>query len=262
LFHGTPGSRLWFDEDAPEARRLGLRVITPERPGYGLSDPAPGRTLLDWADDVRALADALAIERFSIVGVSGGGPHAAACAFTLQDRLCLTILASSSVPPHLMELRSMAWGNRIGFLLGKYASWLMRPLIAWSAGAFARDPRAALAALRSNVCPADRAVLEDPRKLEELIAHFREAYRNGTAGQEQDAALLSRAWGFDLAAIRSPVQVWHGEADTLVPVANGRALARAIPGSRLALVPGAGHLLLDIPHHWGALLETLRATAR
>src|SRR5256884_7962285 len=82
-FHGTPGSRLERHVDDRLYGRLGVRYVTIDRPGYGRSDPCPGRSFIDWASDVRSLADALAIERFRIFAVSGGSPFTLAAASVL-----------------------------------------------------------------------------------------------------------------------------------------------------------------------------------
>ncbi|MEM8931047.1 MAG: alpha/beta hydrolase, partial [Acidobacteriota bacterium] len=118
FFHGTPGSRKMFDADELMARIPGLRLILPERPGYGLSDPQPDRTLLDWPQDVAALADQLGLDRFAVGGISGGGPHALACAHRQSDRLTHTIVLASPAPACFPgATRGMAFGNRLAMHL-------------------------------------------------------------------------------------------------------------------------------------------------
>ncbi|MEM8962720.1 MAG: alpha/beta hydrolase, partial [Acidobacteriota bacterium] len=119
FFHGTPGSRLGHVEHDALATIPGVRLLLPERPGYGLSDPKPDRTLLDWARDVAQLADHLGIERFAVGGESGGGPHALACAAALGERVSMVILLASPAPASApAATRNMAFGNRLGVLLG------------------------------------------------------------------------------------------------------------------------------------------------
>lgn len=255
LFHGTPGSRRWFLGSEPVAERLGLRLIATDRPGYGLSDPHPGRTLLDWAEDVAHLADALHLERFSVLGVSGGGPHAAACAFGLPERISLAVLVSSAAPPELMRFHNMAVGNRVGFFLAQHAPTLMRRLMTMSAHSFATDVPGGLAAMSQSLCAADQRVMAQADKRQETVMHIQEAYRAGIGGHVQDALLVSRPWGFDVRALRVPVQVWHGAEDTLVPAQAGEQLAQVIPGASWHLVPDTGHLLLDMPNQWERVLK-------
>src|SRR5690242_9051910 len=134
MFHGSPGSRVQSHPDVSIARELGLRVLTVDRPGYGLSDRHPGRALLDWPADVEALADALGLGRFPIIGVSGGGPHAAACAFRLPHRVTRLALASSAGPFDVPELISwVKLADRMMFPLARRApgllGWLLSALL-------------------------------------------------------------------------------------------------------------------------------------
>ena len=132
LFHGTPGSRLFPRLDQAEwVQRLGFRILTPERPGYGLSDPAPGHKISDWADDVEQLAEQLGLDRFHIAGGSGGGSFALACALHLPARVrSVTLFCSGSPPECLRVTKEMSKGNRRVFFLARYAPTLLRALFA------------------------------------------------------------------------------------------------------------------------------------
>ena len=112
FFHGTPGSRVMARFAGPKARELGLRLIAPDRPGFGLSDFQPQRRLLDWAKDVEELADALNLEQFSVVGVSGGGPYVAVCAWKLGERLISAGIVSGLAPEDRVR-RKLSHGHRI-----------------------------------------------------------------------------------------------------------------------------------------------------
>src|SRR5262245_42660039 len=121
FFHGTPGSRLGAAELEPWTEKYGLRVIAADRPGYGLSDPKPGRTLQDWASDVAALADHLGTRRFHVLGESGGGPFALACAAGLGSRVLSATLAASAAPVEMKDFtRGMSAMNRVGFFLARH----------------------------------------------------------------------------------------------------------------------------------------------
>jgi pimeloyl-ACP methyl ester carboxylesterase len=130
FFQGTPSSRLMHpDEDV--TRDLGVRLIMADRPGFGLSDPKPGRTLLDWPDDVVALADALGIDRFGAVGVSGGGPYTAACAYRIPHRLTAAAIVGGSGPVDMPgTLAGSARERHIGYVVARHAPWLLRLVIA------------------------------------------------------------------------------------------------------------------------------------
>lgn len=256
LFHGTPGSRqLSFLERAEWVEQLGLRVLTPERPGYGLSDPAPGHRIGDWAVDVAQLADQLGLDRFHVSGGSGGGPFALACALRLPARVRSATLICSGCPPEAMRDREgMNRGNRLVFFLARYASPLLRVLMA----VYARGVRKSLEPkneakknseakkkkMLAQLCDWDRRVFEsredDPRAKLQLT----EAFRQGPAGTYHDMMLVSHDWGLDFQSLEVPVFLWHGTADTLMPASCARAFANMVPGCEAHFIEDAGHMLL------------------
>ena len=248
FFHGTPGSRLVLTEGDLLAQVPGLRLILPERPGYGLSDPKPDRTLLDWPEDVAALADHLGLDRFAVAGVSGGGPHALACAYGLAHRVSMALLLASSSPAGFRgATKGMAFGNRLGLWLSKWAPGLVRRLSASQQAAFERDPEGYVDGIAKQMAPSDRRLMADPKLREAIIQDLREAYRQGSGGAFVDGqlAMTARTWGFALSDIAAPVYLWHGEADTLAPKAMAEYLANEIPTCRARYVPDAGHLLTE-----------------
>jgi pimeloyl-ACP methyl ester carboxylesterase len=248
FFHGTPGSRLVFSERDPMAQIPGLRLVTPDRPGYGLSDPKPDRVLLDWARDVGELADHLGIQSFAVAGGSGGGPHALACAYGLRDRVSLALVLSSPSPAGFKgATRGMSIGNRVGLVLGRYAPWLVRRMMRGYVSLFEKNPERFVDAMARQMAPSDRALLSTPALRDAVIRDLREAYRQGIGGQVVDGALAltSRDWGFDLRQIAVPVYLWHGEDDRLVSRHMAQQLAAEIPLCKAHYVPNAGHLLSE-----------------
>jgi pimeloyl-ACP methyl ester carboxylesterase len=257
--HGNPGCRvLVWDEDV--VARLGVRLITVDRPGIGLSTTKPGRTVAEWAGDLDELAGALGIERFGVLGYSVGGAYASACAERLGDRVTALSLVSSIVPLD----RPGAFAE-----LGRQLEWRLardRPRVAEAVFAtqalFARLPPVALRRLAAATMPAaDRAVLvEHPGIVERGAAMGVEAVRQGAGGLVEDLRVVMRPWGVDLGAIDTPTTVWQGDHDRSIPVGWGERLARSIPGARLRLRPGEGHLL--IASKFEAILEDLLAAPR
>lgn len=249
LFHGTPGSRKWFTADDPIFEKYGLRVIFPERPGYGNSDPDKNRSIADWADDVTGLTDHLAIERSHIVGVSGGGPYALACASLIPDRIKTVSLIASFAPPGVNGyIESMTTGNRFLFFLTNRWPLLAGIFIHLMALFYKRFPGKIMKTIRSRLCESDLRVLDEGREkdLENiLVTHMQEAFKNGIEGTMSDMALLSNDWKIDFSTINIPVFLWHGEADTLSPVLGGRHLATQVPSIESTFIPGAGHFLLE-----------------
>lgn len=246
FFHGTPGSRLGVSEIDPIAQLPGIRLITPERPGYGLSTPMPHRVLLDWARDIAQLADHLNLRTFAVGGVSGGGPHALACAHALKDRVSVALVLSSPSPAGFRgATQGMSVGNRLGLLLQRIAPGMVRWMMRGNALAFEKNPEAFVDAIARQMSPSDRDILSNRAVRDVFIQDLREAYRQGGDGHALDGALAmtGRDWGFDLGEIAVPVYLWHGEQDGLAPKKMFQHLATSIPTCTAHSVPGAGHLL-------------------
>ncbi len=243
-FHGTPGSRLERAPLSPGRPLTPVRLIVPDRPGYGCSSFQPGRQLPDWPADVERLADALGIVEFAVVGVSGGGPHAAACAYSLPHRVTGAALVSSLAPTNRPGgLDGLGPWTRTAFRLGRYLPWLLRPLMARMA-----DPRDSAAAFEAgqwgNLCPSDRVILGRPEVGQMMAQSFRESARQGVRAYAQDVTIFARDWGFDLGAMVPLVHLWHGDSDTILPPHMGYHLAAAIPRNRFTAVSGGGHFMV------------------
>ena len=258
-FHGTPSSRLegnlpLVDESAT---RLGIRLVIPDRPGMGLSDICAGRTLLDWPADVVELADALGLERLAVVGLSGGGPYAAACAYRIPKRLTAIGIVSGVSPldvPHAFE--GMDRSDRLMFGLAHGAPWLLRLVFWYTARDLRRNPDRALAQMAAELCAADQAVLAESDIRAAFVQTSLEAFRQGARGAARDCALFARPWGFRPQDIRVPVHLWHGEADTTCPIPMGRYMAGVIPGCDAHFLSQDGHYSL-IARHYQEVLQAL-----
>lgn len=235
FFHGAPLSRLHLVGFEARFAALGLRVVSPDRPGYGRSSPQPGRSMADWPKDVAALADALGIGRFLVAGHSSGGPYGVACAAVLTDR----VLAGAV----LAGVTDMAWpGAWDGYVEDEIR--LMRmpdegAALAWCTERFGADGGGFLEHPWEFPAP-DAAVLAD----ETFGRAVAEAFRQGIAGYAQDVHVQGRPWPFDPGRICAPVVVVHGALDTLVPVAHSRRTAALVPGSSFREYPGHGHLTI------------------
>jgi len=257
LFHGLPGSRLAVPEMWPEDP-VAIRVIAPDRPGAGLSSSQPGRRLTDWAADIRQLADSLGIERFLVAGFSGGGSHALAVAHGLPDRVIAAASISGAGPIDTpADLAGMNQANRLIFRLARHVPGALWPLAAQHARRTNRNRAKVFdqAARDKSLPEADRAAMAAPRIRELDMMAAAEAFRPGVRGFLHEARMCVRPWGFDPAAIRPPVSIWHGGEDTNVPVAMAQRLAAQIPGSRLRIFSGEGHLI--VPGHWAEILAAL-----
>jgi pimeloyl-ACP methyl ester carboxylesterase len=256
FFHGTPGSRRvasWADR---AAKRRGIRLIAPERPGFGLSDFQPGRRLAAWPADVVELADALGLARFAVAGVSGGGPYVVACAAKIPGRLTHAAIISGIGPlddPALAAELPRAW--RAGFAVARRLPAALRAALGLGRLGLHHAPRCVLASVAGSLPEVDRAILRRPQVRALLLDDAREALRHGTRGAVQELLLFSRPWGVPPSQIRMPVRLWHGQADAQVPLPIARRLAAALPDCRASFLPDAGHLwVLD---HLDEVLATL-----
>jgi pimeloyl-ACP methyl ester carboxylesterase len=259
-FHGHPGSRLEPQFADAAAREAGVRIIALDRPGYGLSDFQPDRTILDWPRDVEEVAEMLGLDRFSVLGSSGGGPYALACAHEIPRRITKAGVISGVGPYDAPgATRGMRWQNRVGFRLGARVPPLAR-LIMWSMERqVRRRPERALDAIAKAMSPADAEIARRPEERQILAADIGEAFRQGSRGAALDVVLLGRPWGFRLDEIKPDVFLWQGETDVLVPPAMGRHLAAEIPNCHATFFRDEGHLLID---HMSEILQAFIALPR
>lgn len=253
-FHGLPGSRLQIYPDESIARAAGARVIHVDRPGFGRSDPAPGRSLADWASDIRKLADHLQVERFAVAGVSGGGPFACACAAELGDLVTRAAIVSGIGPPGSMQA-SKSWVVRVGFAAAASTPWLITLPLTVAARVGKHAPGFFLDLLGESLPTCDRAILSRPEVRTILVRDLSEAFRNGPRGFLQDLQLEARPWKVPFQRISCPVALWHGLSDTIVPPTATEALAALIPHASVRIFPQAGHFL--VYEIWRDLLRWL-----
>jgi pimeloyl-ACP methyl ester carboxylesterase len=253
-FHGSSSSRL---ERPPDEKMLaGIRLITIDRPGHGLSDFKPGYRLLDWPNDVIALADHLGLDKFAVEGWSFGGPYAMACAFKLPGRVHAAGLISSFAPydrPNSTE--GMARFNKIALGMVHRTPWLGKPFMRMQGRMMRGDPERLAKQLLSSVPESDKKLLEQPETVGVLLESIQESFRISSEGAAWEAIMLVRPWGFRLEEIVIPVNIWHGEDDVNDPLQCGEYLRDKIPNARATFFPGEGHFL--ILKRWGDILVQL-----
>ena len=268
VHHGTPCSGVLAASWAQDAADRGIRLVGFSRPGYAPSDRHPGRSVADVAADTAAVADAVGADRFRCWGISGGGPHALACAALLPDRV---VAAACLAGPAPYDAAGLDWMGGMGESnVAEFGAavaggdQLAAFLSAERDGMLATTPDTLAAAMSTLLPPADLAVF-DGESAEFLHAWLTTGLRDGYHGWYDDDLAFVRDWGFALADITVPVLVVHGEQDLMVPFAHGRWLTDQLPGAESMLSANDGHLTLlsDIGrvHDWllahggGAILE-------
>jgi pimeloyl-ACP methyl ester carboxylesterase len=258
-FHGVPSSRLEGDHSLVDAyaSKLHLHLIFLDRPGIGLSDFKPNRRILDWPDDVCELADALDLERFGVLGLSGGGPYVSACAFKIPDRLAAAGIISGAGPMEVEgNYQSLGKSDRQAMDMAIKYPWLLRALFWYMTRQLRSNPAGFLVQLETDLSQADKDQIAQPEISATVIKATLEAFRQGGRGVVWDYALVGRPWGFRLEDIHYPISLWHGEEDKVCSIQMGRRTASAIPHCRPTYYPGEGHISL-YAKYYGEILETL-----
>ncbi len=245
FFHGWPGSRLLNHPDLSIWERLGIMLVTADRPGYGLSSRAPGRTVADWTSDVAAVADAEGIDRFTVAGVSGGGPFALACAALLPDRVEALVLAAGLGPVYLPEVRrAVDPVMRFGFFLADASPQTLALALSPFRFLLTRRPERLYDLIARSLPWVEGRVLRMPEVRSMVLADACESFRQGVYGAVDDLAAFVTPWGFAPDQVRVPTYLWHGTDDGIVPVDHARLFAASIPCCTTSFVPGGGHFSL------------------
>lgn len=259
--HGMPGAAEMLDPLVEIGAERNLRHITYSRPGYGSSDRLEGRTVASCAVDVAAVADALGYERFYSVGSSGGAPHSIACAALLPERV---IAAAAIACPAPVNAEGLDWAagmtkENLAELAATRGSDddLENYLKQQAESMSGTTPEGVMTELGDLVSPADRHALSGVMG-EFVVRELAHSLSAGVWGWfDDDRALFSPDWGFDLSEIRVPLSVWHGEQDQFVPIAHGRWMAHQLRAD-VHLLQDRGHMSLSLDYY-GDLLDELLA---
>ena len=234
---GTPQSRLADLQQIDLAERMGFRMLVPDRPGFGGSDPQPGRTLEDWPADAAALMDALGVGRFAVLGGSGGGPYAVACGVLLGERVTAVALVAPAEPRGAPAHGFVPAQDPVALReRGETIARLARD-----------DPDGLDAFFAPDLSDTDREEMAalDPGVRARGLENLREAFRQGADGYVEDHAINGSEWGHLLPRLTRPTRVWQGDDDNNVPAEATRWLAAQIPGAQLTVLSGAGHGMTD-----------------
>jgi pimeloyl-ACP methyl ester carboxylesterase len=244
LHHGTPGSGKGPKPRDGVLYRLGVNLISYSRPGYGRSTRSPGRTVADAAHDLAAIADHLGLDRFAVVGRSGGGPHALACAALLPDRVIRAAVLVSVAPADAIGLDwygHMVDSNVSAYRAADADERRLTEQLRLRADRVRSDPSHLIEQLRREMTAADLRIIDDVAIRDLLLRTYREALVDGPYGWIDDVLALRGDWGFRPERIRVPVRLWHGADDQFAPVSHTRWLADQIPTAILEVQHGVAH---------------------
>jgi pimeloyl-ACP methyl ester carboxylesterase len=246
-FHGSPSSRLeplLLGDDV--FSQLGLRIIAPDRPGMGQSDFQPDRGFSDWPDDVVFLADALGLDKFSILGISGGCGYVAACAAKVPKRLHSAVIVSGAWSMDYIE--DMPTASRLLWFLAKKSPIFHKILLKVMLRSLQGSPEKLLATFKKQLPPVDYAVVESPERMKPFAQTSLESMREGVKGATKDLQLYVQEWDFSLDEIQIPLTLFHGGQDMNVPIVAVKRVMASLPTARLITYPDEGHISLIVNH--------------
>ncbi|MBI30961.1 MAG: alpha/beta hydrolase [Actinobacteria bacterium] len=248
-FHGFPGSRLEPQSNHDAFLKAGIQLLALDRPGIGHSTRKNKRKLLDWPDDVVEIAKILKLEKFSILGVSGGGPYALACARAIPGYLNKVTVACGLGPIDAPNATSgMMLSNRVLFRYGKFFPPVLHLSTFLMVRQLSSKPAKGLKKFVEGLPEPDRLVLSKTDAQDFVAASAVEGVRQGSGPLLEEIGIYSRSWGFKLEDLNVPVSLFQGEVDIDVPASMARHQASLIPDCEINLYPDDGHFSLLVNH--------------
>ena len=241
-FTGGNSSRFegeWFENAAIKKH---IRLVVPDRPGFGLSTFQPNRQLLDWSDDVLELANALSIDSFSIFGLSGGGPHVLATIYKIPEKIKKVAIVSGTAPPEMSDKFNGMWlPVKIIFLTAKSMPAVNRFLLKQMSSFYSNEEQMMKRMKQVLPRPDVELIERNPEIIKMFAGATKESHRNGIDGDAWEWRLYVNEWGFKISDISREVKLWYGLHDQQVPIGMGRYLASVLPKASLTEVENGGH---------------------
>jgi len=258
--HGTPGSRLSRHPDPDLYERHGVRMVAYDRPGYGRSDPQPGRSVADAAADIESIANELGFERFAVVGGSGGAPHALACGALLAERVLRigALVTPAPYTPDFDFFAGLADVNVKEFGAAVEGREAIEAYLQPFVDQLHRNPESVIEEITTELPEVDREILNREGYRTIMLESFFEAARQGVRGWADDDLAFAKSWGFEPEDVQAEVRLWQGELDVLAPRSHGEYVASRLPNARFELLEGGGHFLDE---EWSIVLDWLAAGA-
>ena len=248
-FHGLNGTSLEAATAEDRLWKRGCCLVAFDRPGFGASDPRPGRTVAGTAEEGLRLMDRLGIEKFDLLGFSAGAAYLTALAARHPRRVRSARILSGAVPVTELGSGGMGAQTRLLILLARHAPGMLERVFAWKYGRRARrggERERLLATLIDPALPRERALLTDPAVSDTLWRSVVDSYRQGSAANAEDAVLVfGRSWETEYRSIETEkITVVHGAEDRIIPPALAERFAGLLGGAELCIVEEEGHLSL------------------
>ena len=256
--HGAKGSRFQVPPIDDALYASGIRLIVPDRPGFGLSDPLPGRCIYDWPDDLINLADGLQISNFHVGGYSTGGIYALATAHKYPLRIKKVLLIGTGITPSAEgALEGMLPIHKMVFYLACNVPGVYQAFMKLMTKGILHNPQRYIEKMTSTLCQQDVETFNLPHVKEWYMKSSFECGRQGADGATQDILNFARHPGFDLSTVVTPTLLWHGELDQNIPLHLAQKLAQVMPEAELKVIPDQGHMM-----YYGVLADALHALVR
>lgn len=259
-FHGGQESRLSSTFMDSTAKKLKIRIISPDRPGVGISTFSENRQFIDWGSDVSQLADYLQLNKYSIFGLSGGAPHVLSCIIADSARIENASIISGATPyDYKGSLKGMWFPVK---LIHWFASWdsdkQLRKIIQDDFENLVNKPEKRISQFQKYLPKPDKKLMtEHPEYGWDFIEGSKESYSQGIDAVVQEWKLYVSDWGMDLSSINFPISLWYGSADKMAPTYRGIYYDKVLPKSVLKIIDNEGHFSL-IRNHLEAILIELK----
>ncbi|WP_242673671.1 alpha/beta fold hydrolase [Bacillus thuringiensis] len=261
IFHGTPGSRIWGLEEDEVVQQSNLYLIATDRPGFGGSTSQKNRTLLDFAEDIYILAKQLGYQKYAVLGVSGGGAYAAACAARYPNEVSSLHLISSATPfINGKAPKEMSTQNKLAFFMACKLPFVLRMSYQAQKKTLVTNRTKFYDQLKKSskyLNEWDRQYLQTQEQFEGFAKHLEAALKQNVEECINEPKLLTKPWEFNLANIQAPTFIWHGAEDKMSPASSIHDVAKQIPNAQLHIVPQAGHFLTEDTSIWQNILSEI-----
>lgn len=246
-FHGWPSSGIQGQLMDEDAGKLGIRLVSPDRPGLGGSDFQPGRRLLDWPQTLCEVARHYSWEKFHIFGVSGGGPYVYAAALRIPERLLSASVVCGAPPLKVLGASGLFWPYRFMLVIRDHLNCLMNPVFNIGCRISLQAPADIPMRWLLNMLNAeDQKIMNIRRNLDVIAEGFRQSVAQRVAHVQADADIYTSDWGFDLRDVKFPIHLWHGREDRNIPFSYAEKVAAMLPNSITHWTDSDGHYSLAV----------------